>query len=783
MGHITVGQKFALKIHLVIKGAQSQAQVWQDGTKLFDRSNSTTGFIDLGSNTSMNVLQLGAEHVMQDGDMIADDIILKTVVPGQAAPVFTAASPPSTAAAGTPYSYTFTASGTPAPTFRVSSGTLPAGLSLNATTGVLSGTPTTAGTSTFTVTAANGVSPDAVTGSLTITVNPGQAAPVFTAASPPSTATTGTPYSYTFTASGTPAPTFRVSSGTLPAGLSLNATTGVLSGTPTTAGTSTFAVTAANGVSPDAVTGSLTITVTAGQAAPAAPSGVTATAGDASAAVAWTAPANGGSAITSYTVTPHTGTTTLAPVTIAGTPPATGATITGLTNGTTYTFTVTATNAVGTSPASAASNSVTPAGTTGGTTITNGGFESGLTAWSTGGVRAPVASTTAHTGTRSALLGLASGTEPLGDSSLSQTITVPATGTSTLSFWYQPHTTDDTCTGTACRYDWMEAQIRSTTGAVLGSIFKLCNNNGTWTHVTADLTAYKGQTITLWFNTHLDGASPADDTWMYLDDATVTNTQTTATAPAAPSGVTATAGDASAAVAWTAPANGGSAITSYTVTPHTGTTTLAPVTIAGTPPATGATITGLTNGTTYTFTVTATNAVGTSPASAASNSVTPAGTTGGTTITNGGFESGLTAWSTGGVRAPVASTTAHTGTRSALLGLASGTEPLGDSSLSQTITVPATGTSTLSFWYQPHTTDDTCTGTACRYDWMEAQIRSTTGAVLGSIFKLCNNNGTWTHVTADLTAYKGQTITLWFNTHLDGASPADDTWMYLDDAT
>src|SRR6478735_10036298 len=255
VGHLAVGQKFALKIHLVLNGTQSQAQVWQDGTKLFDRSNSTTGFIDLGSNTSINVLQLGAEHVMQDGDMIADDIILKTVVPGQAAPVFTAGSPPSTATAGNPYSYTFSASGT----------------------------PTTAGSSTFAVTATNGVSPDAVTGSLTITVSPGQAAPVFTAASPPSTATAGNPYSYTFSASGTPAPTFGVSSGALPAGLSLDSTTGVLSGTPTTAGSSTFAVTATNGVSPDAVTGSLSITVSPGQAAPvftAASPPSTATAGN-----------------------------------------------------------------------------------------------------------------------------------------------------------------------------------------------------------------------------------------------------------------------------------------------------------------------------------------------------------------------------------------------------------------------------------------------------------------------------------------------------------------------
>jgi hypothetical protein len=82
VGHIAVGQKFALRIHLKIHGAQSQAQVWKDGTKVFDRSSSTTGYLNLGSNTSMNVLQLGAEHVMQDGNLIADDIILKTVAAG-----------------------------------------------------------------------------------------------------------------------------------------------------------------------------------------------------------------------------------------------------------------------------------------------------------------------------------------------------------------------------------------------------------------------------------------------------------------------------------------------------------------------------------------------------------------------------------------------------------------------------------------------------------------------------------------------------------------------------
>ncbi len=150
------------------------------------------------------------------------------------APVFTNDSPPSNAGTGISYSYTYTATGNPAPTFSVSSGSAPTGLTLNPSTGVLSGTPTTPGSFTFTVTATNTVAPDATSPSTTITVS-APVAPVFTADTPPTTGKVGNFYFYTYAATGNPAPTFAVSSGALPTGLGLDASTGVLSGTPTAA--------------------------------------------------------------------------------------------------------------------------------------------------------------------------------------------------------------------------------------------------------------------------------------------------------------------------------------------------------------------------------------------------------------------------------------------------------------------------------------------------------------------------------------------------------------------
>src|SRR5713101_6750442 len=140
--------------------------------------------------------------------------------------------------------------GTSPVTWSISVCTLPAGLNLNAATGAITGTPTTAGNSNFTVQATDSGSPQQIaTKALMLVINPALA---INTASPMPSGFVSTPYSQTLqTNGGGIAPiTWSITLGGLPGGLTLTANTGVISGTPTASGTFNFTVQAADSGTP-----------------------------------------------------------------------------------------------------------------------------------------------------------------------------------------------------------------------------------------------------------------------------------------------------------------------------------------------------------------------------------------------------------------------------------------------------------------------------------------------------------------------------------------------------
>ncbi len=173
-------------------------------------------------------------------------VALKPASSGVGAPVITSGTTAS-GTVGVAFSYQITA--TNSPTSYGATG-LPAGLSVNTSSGLISGTPTGAGTSTVTLSATNGSGTGHATLTLTITA----AAPVITSTTTAS-GTVGVAFSYQITA--TNSPTSYGATG-LPAGLSVNTSSGLISGTPSGAGTSTVTLSATN----SGGTGHATLTLT-----------------------------------------------------------------------------------------------------------------------------------------------------------------------------------------------------------------------------------------------------------------------------------------------------------------------------------------------------------------------------------------------------------------------------------------------------------------------------------------------------------------------------------------
>ncbi len=438
----------------------------------------------------------------------------------------------------------------------------------------------------------------------------------------------------------------------------------------------TFTVTATNAVGTSASSPpSNSVTV---PTVPGAPTIGTATSGNTTATVSWTAPAsNGGSAITAYVVTPYlNGTTAQTARTFTSTN--TTQTVTGLTNGSAYTFTVAAINTIGTGSPSAASNSVTPATLPGTPTIgtATGGNASATVTWtapaSTGGdpitayvvtpylngTTAQTAQSFSSTNTSETVTGLTNG------SAYSFTVAaVTAVGTGTASAKSNsvtPSTTPSaptigTVTGgnTTATVTWTAPSSNggaNITGYVVTPYIGGAAQIAQQFNTTATSDTVSGLTNGTTY-TFTVAAINADGVGA---QSAASSPVIPATTPGAPTIGTATRGNASATVTWTAPAsNGGSSITGYVVTPYlNGTTAQTAQTFNST--ATSETVSGLTNGSAYTFTVAAINSVGTGGASAQSNSVTPATTPGAPTIgaVTGGNASATVSWtapaSTGG---------------------------------------------------------------------------------------------------------------------------------------
>ncbi len=405
----------------------------------------------------------------------------------------------------------------------------------------------------------------------------------------------------------------------------------------------TFAVQAFNAIGTGAL--SLQSNQVTPATVPDIPIFVNASPGDQSAMVSWFAPGfDGGSPITSYVITPYIGGVPQTPQTFNSA--ATSETVTGLTNGTDYTFTVAAVNAIGPGGSSSPSNDVVPATVPDAPTIgsATAGIGSATLSWTApdfdggnailgyivtpfiGGVAQPT-QTFFNTATTQTVTGLADGMTYRfsvqafnaigngGSSAQSDSVTVtpqipgtPTIGTATFG------NTQASLTWTAPASDGgspitgYEVTPYNGTVALTSIVFNDTSTSQTITGLTNG-TTYKFTVAA--FNA-IGFGSRSD----------FSNAVTPATVPDAPTIGTATGGNASATVTWTAGYNGGAPITSYVVTPYILGVAQTPVPFTST--ATTQSVTGLTNGTAYTFTVKAGNVAGIGAESSQSNSVTPA---------------------------------------------------------------------------------------------------------------------------------------------------------------
>ena len=346
---------------------------------------------------------------------------------------------------------------------------------------------------------------------------------------------------------------------------------------------------------------------------PAAPTSVDARPATSSARVSWDAPSSDGdSAITSYTVTPYVGSTAQTTTTVGASTTAT--TITGLTNGTAYTFEVEATNAIGNSPHSVPSRPVTPRNTVLDLATPPVPEVSDSNAVELG-MRFMAAVNASVTGVRFYKSAANTGTHV---GSLWS-----ATGTRLAQVTFANETTSG----------WQTALFSSPVAITAGTTY-VVSYHAPFGRYSSGPDGFSSALTNVPLTAPSSSSSGGNGVYRYGAASTFPSNTYNASnyfvdvlvaipPPGAPSNVSAVAaGKTSATVSWTAP-SGGPLVTSYRVTPFIGSMPQTPTTVSGSPPATSANVTGLTNGTTYTFRVAACNSSGCSADAGPSNSVTP----------------------------------------------------------------------------------------------------------------------------------------------------------------